>query len=149
MDDDAFDEYNNEESFETELTVDDEHQSGEADTPSLYDEAFEEEGELAVDVYHDNGAIIVQAMTAGVRKGDLDISITRETVTIQGTRSEEKRIHDDGYFHRELYWGSFSRTIHLPEEIDVEEAHAKEEHGLLTITLPLIDKDREAKLKVK
>lgn len=107
------------------------------------------EGELAVDVYQTDRAIIVKCMTAGVRKADLDISITRESLTIHGRRDEDYIINEDQYYHRELYWGAFSRTIVLPEEIEVEEAEATEEHGLLTITLPLLDKHKEAKLKVK
>ncbi|MBX4209529.1 Hsp20 family protein, partial [Candidatus Parcubacteria bacterium] len=47
------------------------------------------------------------------------------------------------------YWGSFSRTIMLPEEIEVEEAEAIERHGLLTIKLPKVDKSKQNKLRVK
>lgn len=108
-----------------------------------------EEGELAVDVHETQDAIIVQAMTAGTRKTDLDIVITRETITIRGERHSDSRVHQDSYMTQELYWGAFSRTIQLPEEIEVEEAQAKEMHGLLTIRLPKIDKHKQAKLKVE
>jgi HSP20 family protein len=70
-------------------------------------------------------------------------------VTIRGTREEERTAKEDDYYTRELYWGSFSRTISLPEEIDVDEAEAVEKHGLLIIKLPKLDKRRESKLKVK
>jgi HSP20 family protein len=108
-----------------------------------------EEGELAVDLYETQDAVVVQAMTAGTRKNDLDIMITRESITIRGERHSDARVHQDSYMTQELYWGAFSRTIQLPEEIEVEEAMAKEEHGLLTIRLPKIDKHRQAKLKVE
>ena len=108
-----------------------------------------EEGELAIDLYETQEAIVVQAMTAGTRKNDLDIMITRESITIRGERHSDARVHQDSYITQELYWGAFSRTIQLPEEIEVEEAMAKEEHGLLTIRLPKIDKNRQAKLKVE
>ena len=58
-------------------------------------------------------------------------------------------VEENDYFHRELYWGSFSRTIMLPEEIEVEEAEAIERHGLLTIKLPKVDKAKQNKLRVK
>jgi HSP20 family protein len=93
--------------------------------------------------------IIMKAMIAGVRPEDLDISITRDMVTIKGKREEEKTAKDDDYFIRELYWGSFSRTITLPEEIDVDEAEAIEKHGLLILKLPKLDKKKQSKLKVK
>ncbi|MEI7463127.1 MAG: Hsp20/alpha crystallin family protein [Candidatus Taylorbacteria bacterium] len=109
----------------------------------------EEEGELTVDVYQTPEMIIIKSMIAGVRPEDLDISITRDMVTIRGKREEEKTARDDDYFARELYWGSFSRSISLPEEIDVEDSEAVEKHGLLILKLPKLDKKKQSKLKVK
>ena len=109
----------------------------------------EKEGELTVDVYQTAEMIVIKAMIAGVRPEDLDISITRDMVTIKGKREEEKIAKNDDYFVRELYWGSFSRTITLPEEIDVDESEAIEKHGLLILKLPKLDKKRQSKLKVK
>jgi HSP20 family protein len=109
----------------------------------------EKDGELTVDVYQNSEMIIIKTMIAGVRPEDLDISITRDMVTIKGKREEEKTAKDDDYFTRELYWGSFSRTISLPEEIDVDEAEAIEKHGLLILKLPKLDKKRQSKLKVR
>lgn len=108
-----------------------------------------EEGELSVDVLNTPEEIVIKAMVAGVKPQDLDINITRDMVTIHGTREENIETSQENYFHKELYWGSFSRNIILPEEIDVEEAEAKEKHGLLMITLPKLDKDRKTKLSVK
>ncbi len=109
----------------------------------------EQEGELTVDVYQTPDMIVIKSMIAGVRPEDLDISITRDSVTIHGKREEERVSREDDYIHRELYWGSFSRTIELPQEIDVDEAEAVEKHGLLILKLPKLDKKRQSKLKVK
>jgi len=109
----------------------------------------EKDGELPVDVYNDKDEIIVKTMVAGVRPEDLDVSITRDIITIKGTRQEEQETIRDNYHHQELYWGSFSRTIMLPAEIDIEEAEATEKHGLLILTLPKIDKEKKTKLQVK
>jgi HSP20 family protein len=113
------------------------------------DAETEEEGELTVDVYQTSDMIVIKSMIAGVRPEDLDISITRDAVTIHGKREEEKIAREEDYFTRELYWGSFSRTIALPEEIDVDEAEAIEKHGLLILKLPKLDKKKQSKLKVK
>jgi HSP20 family protein len=88
-------------------------------------------------------------MVAGVRPEDLQINIARDMITIKGKREENRTINEDNYFTKELYWGAFSRTILLPQEIETEEAEATERHGLLTIKLPKIDKDRKMNLKVK
>ena len=108
-----------------------------------------EEGQLTVDVYQTPDEIIIKSIVAGVVPNDLDVSITRDMVTIRGRREEAHEVSDENYFHKELYWGSFSRTILLPAEVEVEEAQASEKHGLLIIRLPKIDKEKQTKLKVK
>ncbi|MEI7513301.1 MAG: Hsp20/alpha crystallin family protein [bacterium] len=107
------------------------------------------EGQLAVDVHQGDDAVIVKTMTAGVDPSDIEITVSRDTITIRGKRESEHEIHDSDYFHKELYWGSFSRTIMLPCEVESEEASAREDHGLLTITLPKIDKNKQTKVKIK
>lgn len=109
----------------------------------------EPQGELAVDVYQTPEAIVVKAFLAGVQPGAVDISLTREMLTISGSREDERETTEDGYYQRELYWGSFTRTIMLPEEIDVDMAEASEKHGVLVIRLPKVNKSRQTKLKVK
>ena len=108
-----------------------------------------QEGELPVDMYHTGDAIVIRALVAGVSPDDLDIGITRDMVTIKGLRQEISEAAPDDYYHRELFWGSFSRTLLLPEEVLIDEADAQEKHGLLEIRLPKVDKDRSTKLKVK
>jgi HSP20 family protein len=139
------------------VRVDDTPESEEVETRSpaqaaagdaWYDDA-PEEGQLTVDVYQNASEIIVKTMVAGVKPEDLDISITRDMVTIKGSRETDTMVADDDYFHRELYWGTFSREIMLPAEVEVEEAEAVEKHGLLIIKLPKIDKHKQTKLKVR
>ncbi len=109
----------------------------------------EPEGELAVDVYQTPTHIIIKAMLAGVRPEDLDVSITRDMVTVRGKREQHTEGTTGDFFFQELYWGSFSRTVMLPQEVEIEEAEAVEKHGLLIIRLPKLDKGRQAKLKVR
>lgn len=116
--------------------------------PSIFEEE-EEEGQLTVDVYQSPTEIVVKTMVAGVKPEDLDVAITRDQVTIRGRREEDRTISSEDYFHRELYWGSFSRTIVLPEEIDVDEAEAVEKYGMLILHLPKLDKNKATKLKVR
>ncbi len=108
-----------------------------------------EEGELSVDVYQTANEIIIEAMVAGVKPEDLHLSITRDMVTIKGRRDGNTQVTHDDYFYKELYWGTFTRTILLPHEVEIEEAEAVEKHGLLIIRLPKVDKARQTKLKVK
>ncbi len=142
--------------------LDDEHEFGsddrkqdtyQDDTESWQDDAHDagtpQEGELPVDMYQTSDAIVIRALVAGVSPNDLDIAITRDMVTIRGMREEYQESSDDGYFHRELFWGSFSRTLLLPEEVIIDEADAQEKHGMLEIRLPKLDKNRSTQLRVK
>ena len=109
----------------------------------------EQEAELTIDLYETENEIIVQAMIAGVHPDNLTIDITRDSISIRGKREENQSINKENYFTQELYWGTFSRTVSLPEEVNIEEAEAIEKHGLLIIKLPKIDKNKQTKLKVK
>jgi HSP20 family protein len=115
--------------------------------PAWADE--EEESELAVDVYQTSTHLILKTMIAGVRPEDIDVQISRDLVVIKGKREDEKEIAHGDYYVKELYWGSFSRSIVLPVEVEPEEAEAVERHGLLMIKIPKIDRKRQTKLKVK
>ena len=128
---------------QAEVVEEDEWDQGEQAT------AAPQDGELPVDMYQTDDAITIRALVAGVSPNDLEISITRDMVTIRGVREEFQETHDDGYFHRELFWGSFSRTLVLPEEVAIDEAEAQEKHGLLEIRLPKLDKHRSTQLRVK
>lgn len=108
-----------------------------------------EEGQLTVDVYQTPSEIIIQAIAAGVKPEDLDVVITREMITIKGKREDVRRIEKENFFYQELYWGSFSRSILLPQEVDPDESEATIKNGVLTIRLPKLDKEKTQKLKIK
>lgn len=106
------------------------------------------EGQLTVDVFQNDKEIIVQSTIAGVSADDLDVSLTPEMVTIRGMRHSEEKAKEGDYYHRELYWGAFSRSIILPEEVDVDHAKATIKNGLLTLRLPKISRSKSKRLKV-
>jgi HSP20 family protein len=112
------------------------------------EEENETAAELAIEMYDDGTNIIIQAMVAGVRPEDLDVNIERSIVTIDGTRRQNREVAECDFHHQELYWGSFSRTISLPHEVEPQDAQAFESHGLLTIVIPKIDKGKKNKVKI-
>ncbi len=116
----------------------------------LSDDIFEEgEGQLTIDVYQTPEEIVVESTIAGVKPEDLDISITSEAVTIRGKREKQETVQDEDYFYQECYWGRFSRSIILPQEIDSDKAVASIKNGILTIKLPKLNRQKTKKLKVK
>jgi len=109
----------------------------------------EQEGQLTVDVFQDDQNIVIQSTIAGVSPDDLDVSITNDMVTIRGERRRQYDIDDEDYFYQECYWGTFSRSIILPVEIDSDRAEAKIKNGVLTIRIPKANAAMTRKLKVK
>jgi len=109
----------------------------------------EKEGELAVDVYQDKNNIIIKSTIGGVKAKDLDISINNNIITIRGERRQEENVKKNDYFYQECYWGKFSRSIVLPQEVGEEKIKATLKNGLLTIVLPKAKVDSEIKIKVK
>mgnify|MGYP001580645195 CR=1 FL=1 len=108
-----------------------------------------EEAQLTVDVFQTENDIIIQAIVAGVKENDLDISITQDMITIRGERENKTEITKENYYYQELYWGTFSRSILLPQEVNPDEAEANLKNGVLTIKLPRLDKERVKKVKIK
>ncbi|MBI2514617.1 Hsp20/alpha crystallin family protein [Candidatus Wolfebacteria bacterium] len=109
----------------------------------------ETEGQLTVDVYETPLAFVVKSAVAGVNAENLEISIGADSVTVKGSREEEEKIKTDNYLQRECYWGKFSRSIILPQEIDPDRAQASLKNGILKISLPKVNKTKTKKLKVK
>lgn len=110
----------------------------------------EGEGQLVVDVYQAPTEFVVEATIAGVKPDDLNIDATNESITIRGERKKDVRISDGDYLYQECFWGRFSRSIILPEEIDPDKAESNIKNGVLTIRLPKIGpKDKGKKITVK
>ena len=109
----------------------------------------EQEGQLTVDVFQDDENIIIQSTIAGVSSDDLDVSITNDMVTVRGERRKQYNTDEEDYFYQECYWGTFSRSIILPVEIDADRAEARIKNGILTIRIPKANTAVTRKLKVK
>ncbi len=105
------------------------------------------EGQLSVDVYHTEKEIVVRSTMAGVKPGDLNIVVNNDLLTIRGKREAEPGINPSDYLYRECYWGGFSRTLVLPQDVKTEKIKATLKNGLLTIVLPKALES--AKIKVK
>jgi HSP20 family protein len=107
------------------------------------------EGQLSVDVYQTQDDIIIKSAVAGVDPKDLDISITNDMITIRGTRQQEEDIPTEDYYYQECYWGPFSRSIILPQEIKTDGVVAEFKKGILTIRLPKARMAQKIKIEIK
>src|SRR3990167_7462099 len=85
---------------------------------SATDEQPENEGQLSVDVFQTADEIVVVALVAGCKADDLSITITDEILEIKGRRSFQFKVQQGDYFTQECFWGNFSRSVILPDEVD-------------------------------
>ncbi len=108
-----------------------------------------EEGQLSIDVYQTEKEIIVKSTIAGVKSEDIDISINNDMLTIRGRREMQEDVREENYLYKECYWGSFSRSVILPVEIEEDKIDALLENGVLTIILPKSKSSKQISIKVK
>ena len=106
------------------------------------------EGELSIDVFHDQDNIYIQSTVAGVKPSDLQISVHHDMVTIRGERKNEHQAAGDDYFCRECFWGRFSRSIILPFNVQTDKILAELTDGVLTVTLPKLKRQRNIPISV-
>ncbi len=107
------------------------------------------EGALNIDMYQTKDNVIIKSTIAGVRPDDIDITVANDMVTIKGSRTREEKITQDDYFYQECYWGSFSRSVIVPVDIDSENIEADLKDGILTVIVPKAAKAKTKKVKVK
>jgi HSP20 family protein len=80
---------------------------------------------------------------------DVDITVTEDTLTIKGEARTEQEEKGRNYYRRELRYGSFLRTLALPEEVQGDKARATYRNGILEIRVPKSERARPRTVKVE
>lgn len=114
-------------------------QSGEAIEVDMREERDHEAdvGQIAVDILDLPESIIIIAPIAGVDPSDIDIGLSRNILTISGVRKESSHyMHAKRMLVEECFYGSFSRSIILPENLGFDKIHAAIEQNVITISIP-------------
>src|SRR3989344_847203 len=122
---------------------------GEEEKPQESDWPAESEAELTIDVYQTSTHLVVQSAVAGVKGEDLDVGVQNGMLTIRGRRSKDEEVKEENYYTREIYWGSFARSILLPDDLDLDRIDSKIRGGMLTLKIPKQDKKRVRKINIK
>jgi HSP20 family protein len=103
----------------------------------------------AVNIWKQDGTVVVTAELPGIDPEKMDISVSGDTLTIAGTALTEILAQNETYLRQERDIGSFIRNIQLPFQVDAQAVEAKYERGVLMITLPRIKEDLPKKIKIK
>ena len=137
----------------TQTLEDEDMQSEELETTkapegSSEDWLSEYEGQLTIDMYQTKDNVIIKSTIAGVKPEDIDVTIANDMVTVRGERKRDFEASSEDYFYQECYWGSFSRSVVLPVDVDIDNVEADLKDGILTVILPKAAKARAKKIKV-
>jgi HSP20 family protein len=111
------------------------------------EEEEELDGEIAVDVYQTDSDVVIVSPIAGVTAAE--IQFTDDSVTITGERTAKHTENTDSLLIQEIFWGSFSRTVKLPVQCDVDNATHTFKDGVLVVTVPKVAKTKKRVVKVK
>ena len=102
-----------------------------------------------LDVYETGNDVVAKATLPGIKPEDVEITLTGDMLTITGETKEETEQKDKNYLRRERRYGSFSRTVSLPEGLEGDKAEAKFDNGVLTLTIPKSEQIKPKKIQVK
>lgn len=94
------------------------------------------EGQLSVDIFHSETEMIIVCPIAGVDKTDVQVVLNDDVLTIRGERRRMPELENKTCIVSELYWGTFSRSIVLPDYIDRKNIKAQTHENLLVVKIP-------------
>ena len=126
--------------YEDEYSMDDEEEK--TKKPTL------EKEDLSINLVDKDTELVAQTTVPGLTSDDIEIDISRDSLTIETTSNQHYYEKDGTYLYEEVVFGSFFRSIPLPTEIDVDESTAEIKEGLLIVRMPKIDRNARKKLSV-
>ncbi len=116
--------------------------------PAEFGTSFEMGGPK-VDIIDRDDEVVLKAEVPGVKREDLDVSLTENTVTIKGSTRHEEKVEKGDYYRSEISRGSFARTVGLPANVDGERTKASFKDGVLELVMPKVTKATRRTIKVE
>ncbi len=102
-----------------------------------------------LDVSETKNELVVRAEIPGIDTKDIDISLTNDLLTIKGEKKQEKEEKGENYHLVERSYGSFTRAIRLPKEVQGDKISASYKNGILKVTLPKSEEAKKKEIKIK
>ena len=102
----------------------------------------------AVDVFDTKDAVVLKAELAGMRPDDIQIEVEDNVLTIKGERRFEEKVDEDRYYRVERRFGSFQRSLALPQGVRAEDIQASYEDGILEVRVPKVEEEKPKKITV-
>jgi HSP20 family protein len=103
----------------------------------------------AVDVDEDKDHVFVKAELPGMKKEEIEVSMSGGTLNIEGQRKEESEFKDAKSYRRERYFGRFHRSVALPAAVEAGKIEAHYKDGVLTVTCPKTEEAKRKQVEIK
>jgi HSP20 family protein len=103
----------------------------------------------AVDVFDNKDAVVLKAELPGMDPGEIQIEVEDNVLTIKGERRFEEKVDDERYYRVERRFGSFQRSLALPQGVKPDEIQANYEDGILIVTVPKVEEEKPRRIEVK
>lgn len=102
----------------------------------------------AIDVERGKDSLIIRADVPGIKPEDVRIEVEDDILTVSGEHEESKEQKDKDYLRRERRYGSFSRSMALPQGVDAKKIKAKTQNGVVEVTVPLPKEPKKETVKI-
>jgi HSP20 family protein len=102
-----------------------------------------------IEIKEENDHFLVRADLPGIRREDLDLTVTGNLLTLKGERKGETESKGKNYAYSERFYGAFSRTLELPTEVDANQVKATYRDGVLELVLPKTENEKPKQIKVE
>lgn len=109
-------------------------------------------GTLPIDMFERADELVVMAAVPGARPEDVEISVTRDSLTLRATihtEAEKEEAANWNWYFRELDWGTFTRSVSLPFPVSADQANARFENGMLYLRMPKSAEAMPKRIKVQ
>ena len=114
----------------------------------LFGDFGEHEWMPAIDLVRHNGDIVIRADVPGIKPDEIKVDVEGGVLTISGQHEESSEETDEQFVRRERRYGSFSRSMTLPDGVDPKKIKAMTKDGVLELTIPMPDEKREEKVSI-
>lgn len=104
---------------------------------------------LALDVAENANAYVVKASVPGVKPEDIEVTLEKNVLTISGESRADESINTEEYRLRERRYGTFSRSLRFPAEVNSDSIDASYENGVLTLTVPKSEAVKPRKIEIQ
>ena len=101
-----------------------------------------------IDLIDRDDELLVRAELPGVKKDEIDLTITDEGLTIVVDRKEEKKVEEERFYRSETFTGRLERSVMFPVDVDSDKAKAELKEGVLEITMPKVQKVTRRNIKI-